>query len=61
MRRRFSKGMRRIDCDGWIVPENGFATRPCKIVAMSDHEAIRQADQGISGERHWYVQSIFDD
>ena len=29
----------RINCDGWISPVDGFATRPCRVTGMSDYDA----------------------
>jgi hypothetical protein len=30
---------KRVTCDGWISPVDGFATRPCRVIGMSDHDA----------------------
>ena len=39
IRPRFRHTSKRINCDGWISPVDGFATRRCQVTELSDHDA----------------------
>jgi hypothetical protein len=39
IRTRHHQRSTRINCDGWISPVDGFATRPCRVIGMTDHDA----------------------